>query len=275
MTDQRIAQSLAQIDGLTAQKEAGVQQLALIREEVAGVAGMVARGLERKPRLLNLMRQTAGLEGLQGDIANRIAQAQGAVAQAESEYLGLVADRQSEVVTELRDVQTQRGEVEEKLAAALVRQERRYVTAPEAGTVMNSRFFAPGAVAAPGSAILDLVPADDRLLVEARISPTDIDVVHPGLTARVVLTAFHARTTPKLDGSVIWVSADALYDERAGASYYLARVAVDAEQLRAAEHVQLRPGMPVQTLIETGERTLLRYLVRPLEDSFRTAFREQ
>lgn len=78
MTDQRIAQSLAQIDGLTAQKEAGVQQLALIREEVAGVAGMVARGLERKPRLLNLMRQTAGLEGLQGDIANRIAQAQGA-----------------------------------------------------------------------------------------------------------------------------------------------------------------------------------------------------
>lgn len=271
---QRSAQLQAQIAGLTAQREAGKGQLALIREETEAIAEMVAHGLERKPRLLGLMRQATGLEGQQGDLANRIAQAGEAIVQAEFELLSQISDRQSEVAAELRNVQTRRDETEEKLAAARIRQHRRDVTAPEAGTVMNSRFFAPGAVAAPGAAILDLVPLDDRLVIEARINPTDIDVVRAGLTARVTLSAFHGRTTPKLDGSVARVSADALHDDRSGMAYYLARVEVDADQLRALKHVRLQPGMPVETLIETGERTLLRYLIQPLEDSLRRAFRE-
>jgi len=274
VTRQRIAQLEAQIAGLEAQRTAGQRQLSLIREESAAVAEMVAKGLERKPRLLALMRQTADLEGLQGDLANRIAQAREGIAQAELEILGLRADRQSEVAAELREVQTRRAEAEEKLAAAQVRQGRRDVTAPEAGTVLNLRAFAPGAVVAPGAALLDLVPQDDRLVVEARVSPTDIDVVHAGLPAKVVLSAFKSRTTPQLDGTVLRVSADALTDERTGQTYYSARVAVDAAQLGALKEVRLQPGMPAETLIVTGERTLLTYLMQPVEDSFRKAFRE-
>ncbi|MBK1842958.1 HlyD family type I secretion periplasmic adaptor subunit [Azospirillum sp. YIM B02556] len=275
ITRQRIAQLEAQIAGLEAQRRAGGRQLVLIQEEAAAVAEMVAKGLERKPRLLALMRQTAELDGMQGDLANRIAQAREAIAEADLEILGLRADRQSEVATELRDVQVRRAEAEEKLAAASIRQGRRDVLAPEAGTVMNLRTFAPGAVVAPGEAILDLVPLDDRLVIDARVSPNDIDVVHAGLPAKVVLSAFKSRTTPQLDGAVLRVSADAVIDDRTGQPYYQARVAVDATQLAALKDVHLLPGMPAETLIVTGERTLLRYLTQPIDDSFRKAFREE
>lgn len=275
VTRQRIAQLEAQIAGLEAQRRAGLGQLALIREESGAVAAMVDKGLERKPRLLALMRQTVELEGAQGDLANRIAQAREGIAQAELEILGLEADRQSEVADSLRTVQIQRVEAEEKLAAARVRLSRRAMLAPEAGTVMNLRHFAPGAVVAPGDAVLDLVPLNDPLVIEARVSPADSDVVHAGQPAKVVLSAYKSRTTPTLDGTVTRVSADALTDERSGQMYYLARVSVDSGQLDGLPDVHLVPGMPAETLIVTGERTMLRYLLQPLEDSFRRAFREE
>ena len=145
------------------------------------------------------------------------------------------ADQQSEVAAELREVQMRLAEVREKLAAAQIRQGRRDLVAPEAGTVLNMRYFAPGAVVPPGGPILDLVPRDDRLVVEARVRPTDIDVVHVGLPAKVVFSAFKMRTTPQIDGKVIRVSADALKDERTGEFYYTARVAADPEQLEKLE----------------------------------------
>lgn len=275
VTRQRIAQLEAQIAGLEEQRKAGVRQLALIREETDAVADMVGKGLERKPRLLALMRQAVELEGGQGDLANRIAQAREGIAQAEQEILTLRDDRQSEVAADLRDVQIRRAETEEKLSSARIRLERRDLLAPEAGTVMALRRFASGAVVAPGETVLELVPLDDRLVVEARVSLTDIDVVHAGLPAKVVLSAFKSRTTPQLDGTVFRVSADAVTDERTGQPYYQARVAVDAGQLDRLPDIHLLPGMPVETLIVTGERTLLHYLVQPIEDGFRKAFREE
>lgn len=275
VTRQRVAQIEAQIAALEAQRRAGREQLVLIAEEVRGVEEMVNKGLERRPRLLALMRQSADLQGTQGDLANRIAQAREAIAQAELEILGLEADRASEVALELREVQARRAELEEKLEAARGRWMRRDILAPAAGTVLNLRYFAPGAVVPPGGAVLDLVPQDDRLVVEAQVNPTDIDVVHPGLPAKVVLTAFKSRSMPQLDGEVVRVSADALKDERSGLTYYAARVVVDSAQLGALEGVTLVPGMPAETLIVTGERTLLHYLTQPVRDSLRRAFREE
>lgn len=275
VTRQRVAQLDAQIAALEAQRAAGRRQLVLIQEEVDAVSEIVAKGFERKSRLLGLMRQAAELDGNQGDLANRIAQAREGIAQAEQEMLGLRADRHSEVAAELREAQTRRAEIAEKLAAAQVRQTRRDLLAPESGTVVNLRHFVAGAVVAPGAAVLDLVPSDDALVIEARVNPTDIDVVHVGLSAKVVLTAFKTRTTPQIDGTVTRVSADALTDERSGQPYYAARVTVDAAQLGALKDVRLQPGMPTETLIVTGERTLLTYLTQPIQDSFRKAFREE
>lgn len=275
VTRQRIAQIKAQIAALEAQRKAGGEQLALIAEEIRGVEEMVNKGLERRPRLLGLMRQAVELEGTQGEFANRIAQAEEAIAQAELEILGLEADRASEVAIELRDVQARRAELEERLVAARGRWVRRDILAPTAGVVMNLRYFAPGAVAPPGGTILDLVPQDDRLVVEAQVNPTDIDVVHLGLPAKVILSAFKSRAVPPLDGVVIRVSADALKDERSGLTYYAARIEIGPDQLKLLPDVTLVPGMPVETLIVTGERTLLQYLTQPVRDSMRRAFREE
>jgi HlyD family secretion protein len=123
--------------------------------------------------------------------------------------------------------------------------------------------------------ILDIVPRDERLVVEARVNPTDIDVVHDGLPAKLILSAFKSRTTPHIDGRVIQVSADALHDERTDQTYYLARVEADVTQLAALDGVRLTPGMPVEIIIHTGDHTFWTYIIQPLTDSFRRAFREQ
>lgn len=275
VTRQRIAQIDAQIAALEAQRKAGHDQSAFIAEEIQGVEEMVAKGLERRPRLLALMRQSAEMEGNQGNLANRIAQAREAIAQAELEIIGLEADRASEVALELRDVQARRAELEEKLAAARGRWVRRDILAPTEGTVLNSRYFAPGAVVPPGGAVLDLVPQDDRLVIEAHVNPLDIDVVHPGLPAKVVLTAFKSRVVPPLEGQVVRVSADAIKDENSQQTHYAARIVVDARQLDMLQGVTLVPGMLAETLIVTGERTVLEYLLQPVRDGMRRAFREE
>ena len=275
MTRQRIAQYQAQIKAFEAQFNAGHRQLDLIREELKDVEELTAKGLERKPRLLALKRQAASLDGEQGEFQNNMAQAREAIAEAEMEILRIRADRQSEVAAELREVQTQLAEVMEKLAAAQIRQGRRDVLAPEAGTVLNLRYFAPGAVVPPGGPILDLVPRDDSLVVEARVRPSDIDVVHVGLPAKIVFSAFKSRTTPQIDGKVTRVTADALKDERTGEFYYVARVAADPAELEKLSDIHLQAGMPAETLIITGERTMLQYLTQPIRDTFRSALREQ
>jgi len=275
VTRQRIAQYDAQIGALQAQFKSGDGQLELIKEELVGVKELADKGLERKPRLLALKRQAVALEGQQGDYSNRMALAREGIAEAELEILGMQADQQSEIATELREVQTQLAEVKEKLAAAKIRHGRRDLVAPEAGTVLNMRYFAPGAVVAPGGQILDLVPRNDKLVVEARVRPNDIDVVHAGLPAQVIFSAFKMRNTPRIDGKVSRVSADALKDERTGETYYVARVVADADQLGKLSEIHLQPGMPAETMIVTGERTMLQYMLQPIIDTFRRAFKEE
>jgi HlyD family type I secretion membrane fusion protein len=275
VTRQRIAQYDAQIGALNAQLASGRGQSALIREELVGVQELADKGLERKPRLLALKRQAVDLEGEQGEYANRIAQAREAIAESELEIIRMEADDQREVATELREVQMRLAEVREKLASAQVRQGRRDVVAPEAGTVVHMRYFSPGAVVSPGGPIVDLVPRDDRLVIEAKVRPTDIDVVHVGLPAKVIFSAFKMRTTPQLEGTVSLVSADAMTEERTGVTYYTARIAVDAKELAKLGTRQLQPGMPAETMIVTGERTMMEYLLQPVSDTFRAAFREE
>jgi HlyD family type I secretion membrane fusion protein len=257
VTRRRIAQLEAQIAVLEAQRAAALRQRGLIAQEEQAVAEMVSKGYERQSRLLALMCQSAGLDGTVGDHANRIAQAREVIAQAEQEILAAQADFRSSVATDLRDTQAHRSECMEKLTAARLRLARRDLPAPESGIVLNLRAIVPGTVVAAGAPILDLVPADDRMVVDVRVSPTDIDVVHAGLPAKLVLTAYKQRTTAQLDGTVIRVSADALTDARTGQPFYSADIGVDTAGGPLPDGVRLLPGMPVEAMIVTGERTLL------------------
>jgi HlyD family secretion protein len=165
--------------------------------------------------------------------------------------------------------------VTEKLNASVDILKRTVITAPIAGIVLNMRFKTNGGVLKPAEPILDIVPADDMLLIDAKISPVDIDVVRVGLQAKVHLTAYSGRSTPRLNGIVKTVSADRMVDEGSRQSYYLARVHVDGEEIRQAHPgIELIPGMPAEVLIVTGERTMAEYLFQPFLDALWRSFRE-
>jgi HlyD family secretion protein/epimerase transport system membrane fusion protein len=149
------------------------------------------------------------------------------------------------------------------------------VTAPISGTVVNLQFKTVGGVIRAGEPIVDIVPDEERLLIEARVSPTDIDVVHPGLAAQVHLTAFSKRTMPRIDGVVRSVSADRLVDHESSQAYYMARVEVARSEMEQLGPLAvLVPGMPAEVLIVTQERTMIDYLIEPFRDAWRRSFRE-
>lgn len=151
---------------------------------------------------------------------------------------------------------------------------RTVLRAPVSGVVVGLNVFTQGAVIRPGETLMEIVPRDDALIVEARVDPNDIDVVHAGLGAQVRLTAFSQRISPILNGTVETVSADRRVDERTGIPYYTARVRLDHQDEAGAADFELYPGMPAEVMIVTGERTALSYLVRPLIYSFNRALRE-
>jgi HlyD family secretion protein len=272
----RIEQLRSQIEGLEAQIVSAERQLELIAAEERTVADLVRKGLERQPRLLDLRRRAAALEGSRAEGRAEIARAEQTIGETELRILALDDEQSEKVATELEKVQAELARTQEELVAAADVLRRRVIAAPIAGTVLNLKFFTPGGVIAPGTPILDIVPAEDRLLIEAQLSPLDIDVVHPGLPAEVRLTAYKQRRTPSLYGHLLQVSADRFIDERSGAPYYKALVEVPAAELaRAGDEVALYPGMPTEVMIKTGERTFLDYMMQPLRDSFARAFNEQ
>jgi HlyD family type I secretion membrane fusion protein len=273
--EQRIGQYGAEIGSLEAQSASGKAQLRLISEELSGVAELVRKGLERKSRLLALQREAARLEGMQGDYDGRITRARQSIAEARMEMLNLKRQRDSETVSELRDVQVELAEVSERLRVAEARLQRTEIAAPLDGVVLNLRYFTNGGVVEPGAPILDIVPEAESLVIDAQLDPVNIDEVHAGLAAQVRLTAFKQRITPVLSGLVTQVSADVLTDDRSGRPYYAARIEISRAELDRLGGAGLYPGMPVEVIIETGQRTALDYLIAPVTDSFAHAFREE
>lgn len=271
----RITQFTASGSAAEAQIGSQRRQLELLRREEGDVRGLVSQGLERMPRLLALQRQLASTEGNMADLSAQAERARAQVAEAQHQIRQTRDQRMQEVSVEARDVRAKLADVEERLRAADDVSDRREILAPEDGTVINSRFFNPGAVVRPGEAVMELVPARDRLVAEVRLSPSDIDVVHTGLTAEVRLPAFKQRLVPYLHGEVTLVAGDVTSEERTMQEYYRVQITIDPDQLARLDNVVLRAGMPVEAQIQVGERSFVRYMIQPLLDSFHRAFREQ
>ena len=269
----QIAQLRAETAGLEEEIEAQNRQLALLEEETAAFRALVERGVEGKPRLLALERTRAEVAGSRARNRSQVARVEQKVGEMRLTIEELGNTRMTEVAAALREVETRLSDLGEGMASARHVLSRTRVLAPVSGTVVNLRVFTRGGVVGPGEALMEIVPAGDRLVVEARVEPTDVDSVRAGLSARVRLTAFSQFTTPALSGEVARVSADRLVDERTGAPYYEARVALDPEQPELAG-LKLQPGMPAEVMIVTGERTALEYLLEPIVASFGRALRE-
>jgi HlyD family secretion protein/epimerase transport system membrane fusion protein len=251
-------------------------QLALIKDEAKDAKTLFDKGLVPKPRLLALQRQQAELEGQRASATARIAQANQSISETQAQISNQqttyveTADREmSEVRSELVEIVNQLLTSEDVLA-------RTMLTAPDSGIVVGLTATAENAVVMPGDIILEIVPEDAALLIDARVSPLDIDDVREGQMAQVHLLAYKQRHMPRFDGTVRYVSADSLTDEQTGINYFLARVAVDENVLHdLAPDVDVIPGMPAEVMIETGEQTLFDYLIGPLNQTLRRSFREK
>jgi HlyD family type I secretion membrane fusion protein len=275
IVEQRIAQYEREIEGIEAQVASLVRQLALTQEELASVRAMVERNLEGRPRLLGLERQAAALDGERGEHVAEIARARQNIAEMEQRLVNLRAQRLDEAISELRNVQEKLVDLGQQIAAAADASHRLEVKAPVDGRIVSIFHESPGGVVKPGETLMELLPGADELLVEAHVRPDDIESVRPEQTVRVRLTAYSQRRTSALKGRVQDVSADRIVDAQGDKAYYLARVAVDKDELAAQPALELYPGMPATVFIETGEETLLDYLLAPLFSGLERALREQ
>lgn len=274
--NQRINQLNEEVEGLRAQETAVTRQLALINEEIATVKALLSKGQALKPRLLSLQRAGAELLGKQGEYKALIAKAGQSIGENQLNILNLENDRLKEIVAQLRETQVQVADSRERVTAAQDIMNRIEIKAPQAGVVNSLRFHTVGGVIPPNSPVLEIVPQDDILVIDAQVRPQDIDVVQSGMKARVRLSAYSARTVPLIDGTVEYVSADRLVDQKSGMPYFIARVTINDEEIdKVAQDIKLYPGMPAEVLIVTGERTLVQYLMDPITTAMNKAFREQ
>ena len=271
---QRVGQLREQIKGFEAQVTSAKRQIDFLEEEIAGKRELAKKGYLAKPELLRMLRMQAELTGRLGQYEAAISEAQQQIGEAELQLLANDAARADQIATQLDPVRAELNGLDEKLLSSGDILTRTVIPAPLAGTVVNLKFKTVSGVIQPGAPILDIVPLDEKLIIEARISPTDVDVVQPGLQAQIQLTAFSSRAAPRIAGTVQSISADRMVDESSKA-YYLARVEVDRDELhRIGASVELVPGMPVDVLIVTGERTMANYLLRPLLDAIWKTLRE-
>src|SRR5512144_1626735 len=227
------------------------------------------------PRLLALQRAEAELLGTEGELVSRIAEAQEAIGEAKLKIINLKTDRIEKVDADLVDTQAKRIELDKQIKEGLDRLKRTVIKAPISGAVLNLKFKTISGVIRAGDPVLDIVPTEEDLIIDARVAPNDIDDVHAGLKAYVMFPSFPQRNLLRLDGRVDQVSADAMQDERTGQHYFTAKVRVDRAYLKGlAPNLELVPGMPAEVFIATVERTFLEYLVQPILQTIERSFRE-
>ena len=272
---ERIDQLQEEARGLVAQQAAKDQELGLIGRELAGVKELWAKNLIQLTRLTALEREQARLQGERGQLIAGAAQIKGKIAETELQIIQLDQDLSSDVAKETREIEAKIGEFVERKVTAEDQLKRIEIRAPQDGTVFQLAVHTVGGVVAPGDTIMLIVPNADNLIVEAKVNPQDIDQLQLGQKALLRFSAFNQRTTPEIAGAVSRISADTSTEQRTGQSFYLVRVAMPPQEVARLGEVKLLPGMPVEAFIQTGERTVLSYLVKPMQDQALRAFREK
>jgi HlyD family secretion protein len=272
---ERIAQLNEEIAGLIAQETAKTREIVLVEKELVGVRGLYDQQLVQISRLTVLERDAARLAGERAQFIAARAQAKGKITEIELQIFQIDKDLVSEVSKDLRETNDKIGEFVERKVTAEDQLRRIDIRAPQDGMVLQSTVHTIGGVITAGDAIMLIVPQTDSLSVEARVNPQDIDKLQIGQKTLLRLSAFNQRTTPELNGEVSRVSPDTTTDQRTGQSYYTIRISMPASEVARLGDVRLIPGMPVEAFVQTGDRTMLSYLAKPLSDQLMRAFREK
>jgi HlyD family secretion protein len=272
---ERITQLNEEIGGLMAQEAAKDKEIALVEKELTGVRDLYDKHLVQISRLTTLERDAARLNGERAQYIASRAQAKGKITETELQIIQVDKDMVSEVSKDLRETNDKIGEFVERRVTAEDQLRRVDIRAPQDGMVLQSAVHTVGGVITAGDAIMMIVPQADDLQVEAKVNPQDIDKLQIGQKTLLRLSAFNQRTTPELNGVVTRVSPDVTTEQRTGQSYYTIRVSMPPQEIARLGDVKLIPGMPVEAFVQTGDRTMLSYLIKPFSDQLMRAFREK
>ncbi|MGE9008891.1 HlyD family type I secretion periplasmic adaptor subunit [Leptospira interrogans] len=273
---ERVMQLNEEIEGLSAQEKAKDKEIALVEKELVGVRQLYDQRLIQISRLTTLERDSARLSGERAQYIASRAQAKGKITETELQIIQIDKELVSEVSKDLRETNDKIGEFVERKVTAEDQLRRIDIRAPQTGMVLQSTVHTVGGVITAGDAIMMIVPQADDLSVEAKVNPQDIDKLQIGQKTLLRLSAFNQHTTPELNGKVTRVSADVTTDQRTGQSYYTIRVSLPpAEVARLGDNNKLIPGMPVEAFVQTGDRTMFSYLMKPLSDQLMRSFREK
>ncbi len=266
------------IEGSETQLKYVREQQTLLEEELAAKGALLGMGLVKKPEVLAVKRAIANLQGETGRLKGEIGDARERIARANEQIMSLRHATVKNAVERMQDVNAEFNDVNEKIRAARAVLERVTIEAPVKGIVVKLNYHTPGGVIQPGKGVMEIVPLDKGLVIEARIRPQDIDSVKKGAEAEIRLTALNQRQTPMIRGKVIYISADSLADDpnkrRNGNDAYIARVQLDPEDAARLPDFKPMPGMPADVYVKTTDRTFFEYLIKPIQDSMARAFRE-
>ncbi len=271
----RVGQLRSEIAGLEQQERSKAREMELVKEEIKRLKVLEKKKLLPATRMLAMERDQTRIEGEHGALIANIARVEGQITETELQILEIDESTQTEAQKELRDVEARLAELHERRIAAEDMLRRVELRAPRGGVVHELAIHTVGGVVAPGDTVMSIVPEEDNKTIEVRLMPTDIDQVTIGQAAVLRFPAFNQRTTPEINGKIARLAADVSTDPKTGIAYYTARVSVTEEEVAKLGKVALVPGMPVESLIQTSERTALSYLAKPFADHLSRTFKEE
>ena len=272
--DESISGLRLQTSGLEQSRDNKKQQLAFLQEQLGGMRDLAAEGYVARNRLLELERTYAQISGAMSEDIGNIGRAQRQIAELKLRRIQRQQEYQKEVGSQLTDVQEEAEALAHKLSGLDYDLANVLIKAPVAGTVVGLNVFTRGGVIAPGFKMMDIVPRDDPLMVEGQLPVHLIDKVHPDLPVEFIFTAFNRNLTPHIPGIVTQVSADRFVDENTGEPYYKLQAKVAPEGMKMISELEIKPGMPVDLFVKTGERTMMNYILKPILDHLKMALTE-
>ena len=279
---QRILQKKEEVSGLRSQLNAIKSQIKLVNVDLINMEKLLKQGLERRSNVLNYKRTIEELFGKQGQVQAAISAANEVIAETKLEIMNIQNDFQRNIAEELKETQVKVYDLKERIFAAQDVLDRTEIRAPNDGIAMNLQFHTIGGIIPHSSKILDIIPQNDKLLIEVKVRTQDIDSIYVGLIAKIQLGAYKSRLMPRINGKIVYVSADKVTDDRAGVvnpaeprDFYIARIEVPDEEIQSVNlNIKLQPGMPATAFLVKGERTFLEYIISPITDSLHKAFKE-
>lgn len=274
MIEQQHDQLKNELNALESDRKTARQQIDLSQKELSVVDDLYKKGYTTRTRVFSLNRDISQLSGSVERTTAMIARTRSSLMEVELKLLQAKNQIKSTVQSELREVQARIPNLKEQYRAAEQAYDRMTIRAPVAGFVLAPRMTTVGSVVRPGETIMEIVPRDDRLMVEVQIRPSDVDSVSIGLPTEVRFTGLSQREFPMIHGRVAYISADSIQDPRSNATYFVAHVDVSDSELHRLGKQGVQPGMPAAVMIKTGERTALAYLTQPLRESINRAWRE-